>query len=102
MSEPTKKKSEGLAFILNALLAGAGFGYLGLWKYAILNLIGVLAIGIGLALFLPEQFMIERGNTIALVLGVMSGSLAMEFAKDMNKRRDSEMAQRIDDIGRED
>ena len=74
-------KKPWIAFILNFLVAGAGFGYLGKWAWAGINFVIAIAIGIIVYRFSPDSL-----NTASVIVAAASGSFAMTTAKTMNAR----------------
>ena len=68
-------KKPFVAFLLSFLLPGAGLAYLGKWKWAMINLLGVLAIGVVLSLVLSDQIFEHYAQLVAI--GCSSGSAAL-------------------------
>lgn len=75
------KKNTILATVLNTVLPGAGFAYLGRWKWALINFLIVQAIIVGCIMFPPDPKIVEHILWLVLVLGVGSGSLAHTAAR---------------------
>lgn len=82
-------KKPFLAFILSFLLPGAGLAYLGKWKWATINLLAVLALGIVLAFTLPEEIFDHYIRFVAYGCAGGSGGLAQVLAKQMNEKAKS-------------
>jgi hypothetical protein len=74
-------KKPWLAFLLNFLFAGAGLAYLGMWAWAVLNLVIVLTIGFVLAATAPDSI-----GPLSAGLAASSGALAMAVAQSMNAK----------------
>lgn len=74
-------KKPWVAFLLNFLVAGAGFAYLGKWAWAGINFIAAIALGFAIYHFSPESL-----NIASTVVAATSGSLAMSAAKSMNAK----------------
>jgi hypothetical protein len=74
-------KKPWLAFLLNFLISGAGFAYLGKWAWAAINLGAALAVGIGVYYLAPNSV-----NMVSVVVGVINGSIAMSVANSMNAK----------------
>ena len=79
-------KKPWLAFVLNFLLAGAGMAYLGMWAWAVVNLIVALAAGVCMALFVPSSQL----GWLEIVLPVVNGVIAQTVAKTMNAKLQSQ------------
>ena len=96
-------KSPIAAFILNALLPGAGMLYLRRWTFAALNLGGALLLGVLVALLLPVDVFDNIRGSISLGVGVMSGSWAQQLALAMNREAAAEAAREptLERIGEE-
>jgi hypothetical protein len=75
-------KKPWLAFLLNFLISGLGFAYLGKWAWAVINLVAALAVGIGIYYVVPNSV-----NMASVVVGVINGSIAMSVANAMNAKR---------------
>lgn len=75
-----------LAFALSFLFPGAGLAYLGKRKWAVINLLVVLAIGLLLVLLLPDETFDHYIRYIAMGLGCGSAGLAQTLATQMNHR----------------
>ena len=74
----TRCKDKQLATILNGAFPGAGFFYLGLWKYGLINL--VLAQGIMLGCFYwGEPRLLEHIHWVILVVMVGSASWVRQY-----------------------
>lgn len=79
-------KRPWLAFLLSFLLAGAGLWYLGrLWS-GVINLLLVIAIGVGCVLFMPEAMFDEWGPILGMTIPCISGIVAQQQAMLHNKR----------------
>jgi uncharacterized membrane protein YjjP (DUF1212 family) len=76
-----KMKKPWIAFLLNFLVAGAGFAYLGKWAWAGINFGAAIAVGIVLYYLSPDSV-----STASIVVAATSGSLAMSTAKSMNAK----------------
>lgn len=74
-------KKPWLAFLLNFLIAGAGFAYLGKWAWAGMNFVAAIAIGLIVYRLSPDSL-----NTASIIVAAASGSVAMTTAKTMNAR----------------
>jgi hypothetical protein len=74
-------KKPWLAFLLNFILPGAGFAYLGKWAWAAINLGAAIAAGFVIAAYLPNS-----ANIAGVVVAATSGSLAMSVAQAMNTK----------------
>ena len=86
-------KKPSLAFILSFLLPGAGLAYLGKWKWAVVNLVAVLALGVVLVFMLSEETFDHYIRFVAFGCAGGSGGLAQSLATQMNqKKRDEEKA----------
>jgi hypothetical protein len=72
-------KKPWLAFLLNFLLAGAGFVYLGKWAWAVINLCAAIAVGFIFLRYAPDSVYL-----FSAVAPVVNGSIAMSVAKSMN------------------
>jgi TM2 domain-containing membrane protein YozV len=79
-------KKPFVAFLLSFLLPGAGLAYLGKWKWAIFNLLAVLAIGVLFALALPDQVFEQYSHLIAVGCSSGSAALARVLAMQQNQR----------------
>jgi TM2 domain-containing membrane protein YozV len=75
-------KKPWLAFLLSFLIAGAGFLYLGKWKWAVINFLGAIAVGIVVAYTIPDQ-----ASTVAAGVAVVSGGIAANVARSMNSKQ---------------
>lgn len=80
-------KKPWLAFLLNFLLAGAGIAYLGKWRWAAIDLVVSIAIGIVLAYRFPDALTIA-----GTVIPVTNGVLAMQLAQQMNLKLKAQSA----------
>lgn len=76
-----------VAFLLSFLLPGAGLAYLGLWKWALINLLAVLVVGFLLAFLLPEEFLDRYMRYVAIGLSSGSGGLAQALAVQRNLKK---------------
>jgi hypothetical protein len=74
-------KKPWIAFVLNFLIAGAGFAYLGKWAWAGINFAAAIAIGLVVYHFSPDSL-----NTASVIVAAASASLAMTTAKTMNAK----------------
>lgn len=83
---PLARKRPFLAFLLSYLLPGAGLGYLGMWRWAALNLAVVLLVGFLVALVLPVDVFDAWIRQIAIGIGGGSGGLAYALAKQRNQQ----------------
>jgi uncharacterized membrane protein YjjP (DUF1212 family) len=75
-------KKPWLAFLLNFLLAGAGFVYLGKWTWAAINFFGAIAVGLAFAHYAPGQL-----GIVSAAVGALSGGLAKSAAQSMNAKQ---------------
>jgi hypothetical protein len=82
-------KKPWLAFILNFLLAGAGLAYLGMWAWGVVNLIGVVLLGIGLTEIVPASQL----DWVYIALPVINGVLAQSLAQSRNAKLKLQQAQ---------
>ncbi len=80
-------KKPWIAFLLNFLLAGAGFAYLGKWAWAGINLVAAIVVGIIVYHFSPDSM-----STASIVVGATSGSLAMSTARAINAKLSGQTA----------
>lgn len=80
-------KKPWLAFLLSFLIAGAGFGYLGKWSWAVINFVVAIAIGFFVYRFSPDSL-----NTASVIVAAASASFAMTTAKTMNAKLASQGA----------
>ena len=96
-------KSPITAFILSALLPGAGMLYLRRWKLAALNLGGALLLGVLLALILPVEAFDNFRGSISMGIGILSGSWAQQLALAMNREAAARAAEEptLERIGEE-
>jgi hypothetical protein len=78
------------ALLLSFLLPGAGLAYLGKWKWAIINLILVLLVGVLAAFLLPEDIFERYMRFIAFGCAGGSGGLAQQLAVQMNQKANAE------------
>ena len=67
------------AFVLSFVIPGAGLSFLGRWRYGILNLLGVTAIGILIGYCFPNVFQ-QYIHYIVLAFATGSAGLAHSFA----------------------
>ena len=79
-------KKPFVAFLLSFLLPGAGLAYLGKWKWAMINLLVVLAIGVVLSLVLPDQIFERYAQLIAIGCSSGSAGLARSLTVQHNQR----------------
>lgn len=79
-------KKPFVAFLLSFLLPGAGLAYLGKWKWAIVNLLVVLAIGLILGLILSDEIFERYAQLIAIGCSSGSAGLARALAVQHNQR----------------
>lgn len=79
-------KSPLLAFTLSFFPAGAGLWYLGLRRWAVVNMLVVLVVGVAAALALPEDVFDRNTGLLAAACGGGSGGLAMTLAQQRNQR----------------
>ena len=80
-------KSPILAFTLSFFLPGAGLGYLGKWKWAIVNFAVVLLICIAATFILSNEAFDQCSRYIAAGCAGVSGGLASAIAKQLNQKR---------------
>ena len=83
-------KKPFVAFLLSFLLPGAGLAYLGKWKWAIINFILVLLVGVLAAFLLPDDIFDRYIRFIALGCSGGSGGLAQQLAVQMNQKANAE------------
>jgi len=74
-------KKPWIAFILNFIVAGAGFAYLGKWAWAGVNFVAAIAIGLLVYHFSPDSL-----NTASVIVAAASATFAMTTAKTMNAK----------------
>ncbi len=74
-------KKPMIAFILNFLVAGAGFAYLGKWKWAAVNLVAVIAVGIFFANAASDSL-----TVVSIAIAALDGGIAKTFAEKMNAK----------------
>ncbi len=79
-------KKPFIAFLLSFLLPGAGLAYLGKWKWAILNLVAVLLVGVLASFLLPEDIFDRYIRYIGFGCAGGSGGLAQQLAIQMNQK----------------
>jgi TM2 domain-containing membrane protein YozV len=77
-------KKPFVALLLSFFLPGAGLAYLGKWKWGLINLAVVLAIGIGMASLLSDDVFDRFSTAVACGLAGGSGVLARQLALQMN------------------
>ena len=77
-------KKPWLAFLLNFLLAGLGFAYLGKWKWAALNFFGIILAAVFLLRFIPSDY----SSAVSAGVAAMNGAIAMQVANAMNAQAD--------------
>jgi hypothetical protein len=65
---------------MNFLFPGAGVAYLGLWIWAIVNLVGGLALVVGLVLYAPASQL----SWLEIVVPVANGVIAQAIAQSRN------------------
>lgn len=75
-------KKPWLAFLLNFLLAGAGLAYLGLWLWAVVNLLVTVACGFGMFFYVPAS----QQSWIEILLPVINGIIAQAIAQSKNAK----------------
>ena len=80
------KKKVVLAGILSFLMAGLGHFYLGLWKRGLAWLLGAIAIGLALALLLPNT----KLTAVGVIIGLLSALDAKKQAEKLNASLGSE------------
>ena len=73
-----------MAFILSLLLPGAGFLYLGKWRWALANFMAALAMGFLFSFLLSDEDFNRVVNPIAFGIGSVSGALAVLATKHIN------------------
>jgi hypothetical protein len=81
-------KSDVLAFILNFFVPGAGLAYLTMYKEAVLNLLIVIALGIGVSMYLDPKMLEEGGAYISTAIAGGSGGFAMTKARELNQEKE--------------
>jgi predicted amidophosphoribosyltransferase len=74
-------KKPWLAFLLNFLIPGAGLAYLGMWGWAVLNLVVALLLGVVMAAAAPDAI-----GPLSAGLAAASGGLAMALAQNTNAK----------------
>jgi ABC-type amino acid transport substrate-binding protein len=74
-------KKPWLAFLLNFLFAGVGFVYLSQWKWAVINFLGAVTVGVFVAYYVPGQI-----SVVSTVVAVFDGGIASTVAKSMNAK----------------
>jgi hypothetical protein len=74
-------KKPWIAFLLNFLVAGAGFAYLGKLAWAGINFVAAIAIGL-----IVYHFSADSLNTASVIVAAASASFAMTTAKTMNAK----------------
>jgi hypothetical protein len=82
MNSPVK------AGVLNFLLPGFGFFYMGRWMWGTLNFIGVLLVGVLAVLTLSEETFDAYRKFIGLVCSCGSAALANHYAVRWNKEEE--------------
>jgi hypothetical protein len=85
-------KKPFIAFLLSLMLPGAGLAYLGKWRWAIINLVVVLLVGVLAALLLPEGVFDWSIRYIAIGCAGGSGGLAQQLAREINQQAKSDDA----------
>jgi len=83
---PDQKKKPFVAFTLSFFLPGAGLAYLGKWKWAIINFLVVLLVGVAAAFLLPEDRVDEYMQYLAIGCAGGSAGIAHAMAKMMNEK----------------
>ena len=79
-----------VAFLLSFLLPGAGLAYLGKWKWAVINLVVVLLVGVLTALLLTDEIFDRYIRYVAFGCAGGSGGLAQQLAVQMNQKDNTE------------
>jgi TIR domain len=74
-----QKKKPMLAFVLNFLVAGLGFVYLGKLKWAALNLVGAMIVGVFTVSLAPDSL-----GVVGAVIAAIDGGIAKAVADKMN------------------
>lgn len=74
-------KKPWLAFLINFLVAGAGFAYLGKWKWAAINFFGAIAVGLVFFHYAPDRI-----NIVSAAMGALNGGLARSAAQSVNAK----------------
>ena len=83
-------KKPFLAFLFSFLLPGAGLAYIGKWKWAVINLVVVLLVGVLTGLLLTEEIFDRYIRYVALGCAGGSGGLAQQLAVQMNQKDNTE------------
>ena len=83
-------KKPFVAFLLSFLLPGAGLAYIGNWKWAVINLVVVLLVGVLTALLLPQEIFDKYIRYVAFGCAGGSGGLAQHFAAQVNQKDNTE------------
>jgi TM2 domain-containing membrane protein YozV len=79
-------KKPFVALLLSILLPGAGLAYLGRWKWGLINLAVVLAVGVGMAYLLSDDVFDRISTGVAAGLAGGSGALARQLAIQINAK----------------
>lgn len=74
-------KKPWVALLCNFLLAGAGFVYLGKWKWAVADFLITMLLGVALYRFFPNSF-----SWITAAIPATNGLLAMNMTRFWNAR----------------
>jgi hypothetical protein len=74
-------KKPWVAFVLNFLLAGAGFVYLGNWVWALVDFFVTIFVGVAVYYLFPSSF-----SWISAAVPGINGVLAMNMARLWNSR----------------
>lgn len=85
-----RMKSPFLASTLSFFLVGSGLWYLGWRRWAVANLLVVLAIGITAALAFPEDVFDRNIGLLGATCGGGSDGLAMVLAQQRNQRAEAQ------------
>lgn len=83
-------KKPFLAFLLSFLMPGAGLVYLGKWKWGLLNLALVLAVGALAVFLLPDNVWGRYIRYVGYGCAGGSAGLAQQLAIKMNKEMTGE------------
>jgi len=75
-------KKPWVVFLCNFLLAGAGFVYLGKWKWAVADFLITIMLGVALYRLFSDSF-----SWISAAIPATNGVLAMNMARYWNARR---------------
>ncbi len=74
-------KKPWIALVLNFLLAGAGFVYLGKWVWALVDFFVTIVLGVAMFYLFPGSF-----NWISAAFPGINGVLAMNMTRFWNSR----------------